>query len=115
MRIAESYALPDGWYLEFCTLDEAQKGSCVYPDVGCIHQGYTAAGATSEAGARQAVEAKARTFLDGELVRNIPMWRAAERNLERKIRADARRRALEERIMAEERARLAAATPPRVP
>ena len=130
MRIATSYALPDGWHYEWCTLDESAKDTCIYPDVGCIHQGYTilrereieelAGGkkvkrmvTVSEPEARAESLALATPFLTGEMQRSTPIWEGVktakareQRAKEERMREAARDRALEEKLLAEERAKL---------
>lgn len=127
MRLAYSYAKPDGWYFEFCTRDDTVLAAAedIYPDVGCIHQGYevhntreveeTVNGklvkrtiTVTHEQALAEVEPKAKAFLAGELARSLPMWEGAKIQEERRLRAQARQRALEEKLLAEERAKLAA-------
>lgn len=127
MRLAASYALPEGFYYEWCSRADTPEEAAndIYPGVGCIHQGYsipkereveeTVGGkrvkrkvAVTEAEARAESLAQAEPFLLGELQRSIPMWEGAKVQEERRLRAQARQRVLEEKLLAEERARLKA-------
>ena len=115
MRLATNYAEPGGWYYEFCTLDPLKATECIYPDVGCVHQGYNVKaerkvdGRTvtlTEPEAQAETLTRATAFLGGELARSVPMWEGARIQNERKTRAAMKQRALEEKILAEERAKL---------
>ena len=116
MRLATSYVRPGGYYFEFCTRADTsdEAANDIYPDVGCIHQGYdipnTRAGKpVTQAEARAEAQAKAEVFLASELANAIPMWEGAKVQEERRLRAEARVKALELKLLDEERARLAAA------
>ena len=119
MRLAVHYAEPGGWYYEWCTRADtlAEATACIYPDVGCIHQGYNIKAAREGKADRTEAEACAETltlataFLEPQLARATPVWEAARVQEERTIRAKAKRQALEERVLAEERARLAPPAP----
>ena len=124
MRIATSYALADGWYFECCSRDDTpeQAALCAYPDIGCIHQGYTIYKRTetttgdtptvivTEAQARAEALARAVPFLTGELQRTIHIWEGAkaarareQRAKEEQMREAARDKALAEKLLQEER------------
>lgn len=123
MRLATTYAEPGGWYYEFCTLDGLQAAACIYPDVGCIHQGYNikaerkdAKGALltplTEPEARAEALALAVPFLEQERARSFPIWEGARIKKERErvqkelqMRAEAKDKALAEKMLAEERAK----------
>lgn len=130
MRLAVHYAEPGGWYYEWCTRADtlAEATACIYPDVGCIHQGYNMPDSRvvdaiedgkpvkrtvpiPELEARAESLASATAFLVPQLARATPAWEAFRVHEERTIRARAKRQALEERVLAEERARLGPPAP----
>lgn len=110
MRLATSYDAGDTWYFEYCSRAPLDAMNCIYPDVGCLHQGYNipkVKGATQADAAVKSL-AKAEAFLPAEAARSAPIWDAAKRQEETRLRAAAKQQALKEQLLAEERAKLKA-------
>ena len=88
MRLATTYPEPGGWYYEWCSRADTpeEAAACIYPDVGCIHQGYNVkavrvgadgvAVTLTEDQARAETLARATEFLEQELARRAPAWEA---------------------------------------
>ena len=101
MRLAITYPEPGGWYYEWCSRADtpAEKDACIYPDVGCVHQGYNVkavrvgadgvAVTLTEDQARAEALALAAPFLERELARRAPIWEADRAREERKRSAAA--------------------------
>ena len=121
MRLVLKYETPTHWGYEFCSLDEGKKDACIYPDVGCIHQGYDIprqdenGKAVAEPEARTQAEAEATVFLAQEAGRMAPVWAAADTKKQREVRAKAKEWAVIERARLDELAKLAPAPPPAPP
>ena len=131
MHLVLKYETPTHLGYEFCSLSEREKDACVYPDVGCIHQGYdipkmeapakaasgpqAAPKAVTEPEARAAAEAQATVFLAQEAGRMAPVWAAADMRVERDARAKAKEWAVIERARRDALAALTPAPPPPPP
>ena len=101
MRLAITYPEPGGWYYELCSRADtpAEKDACVYPAVGCVHQGYNVkavrvgadgvAVTLTKGQARAETIATAAEFLAQELARRAPAWEADRAREERKRNAAA--------------------------
>ena len=88
MRLAITYPEPGGFYYEWCSRADTpeEAAACIYPDVGCIHQGYNVkavrggadgvAVTLTEDQARAEALALAAPFLERELARRAPIWEA---------------------------------------